>query len=214
LQSAASESPSRILALVFQDRLFRRTTLSWFVMGFANLAALPLRIEHLTRSPTGHSFSAAEIAFLVGVVPTASRLLSVPLWGWIFDRVNFIALRIVLNIGLAAGIWLFFVSTDAPSIAIASLIYGVGSGGGDVSWGLWVTKFAPSERVADYMSVHSFFSGIRGLAAPLLGFHFLRLFSTTEVAASCAVLIVAANLILLRELPFGIKRNPVARTAR
>jgi MFS family permease len=213
LQSLHSQSPSRILALVFQDRLLRRTTMSWFLMGFANLAALPLRIEHLTKSPGGHRFSAAEIAFLVGVVPTAARLLTVPLWGWIFDRVNFILLRIVLNVGLAAGIWLFFLSADVTGIAIASLLYGIASGGGDVSWGLWVTKFAPSERVADYMSVHSFFSGIRGLAAPLLGFHFLRLFSTTEVAAACAVLIVVANVILLRELPLGIRRTSVTPTA-
>ena len=37
-------------------------------------------------------------------------------------------------------------------------------------WSLWVTKFAPPERAADYMSVHTFFTGIRGLLSPFLGF--------------------------------------------
>ena len=46
-------------------------------------------------------------------------------------------------------------------------------GGGNLSWSLWVTKFATKERTAAYMSVHTFLTGIRGFAAPFLGFYLL-----------------------------------------
>ena len=46
----------------------------------------------------------------------------------------------------------------------------IGNGGGDVAWGLWVTKFAPPEQVADDMSVHTFFTGLRGVLAPVAAF--------------------------------------------
>jgi MFS family permease len=173
--------------------------LSWFLMGFANLLVLPLRIEHLSSSSHPTPFSTAEIAFIVGVVPTAGRLLSMPMWGFLFDRVNFLKLRVILNVGLAVGIYVFFVGDSYVGLILGSLIHGVASGGGDVSWGLWVTKFAPSRRVADYMSVHTFFSGIRGLIAPLLGFHLLAMFTPENVAAACALVIVLANAPLVWE---------------
>ncbi|NDF01570.1 MAG: hypothetical protein EB034_25395, partial [Verrucomicrobia bacterium] len=50
-------------------------------------------------------------------------------------------------------------------MALGAVIFGVSNAGGDVAWSLWVTKFAPPERVADYMSVHTFFTGVRGVAA-------------------------------------------------
>ena len=43
----------------------------------------------------------------------------------------------------------------------------ISGAGADVAWSLWVTKFAPPERVADYMSVHTFFTGVRGFLAPV-----------------------------------------------
>ncbi|MEZ5302399.1 MAG: hypothetical protein R3F11_17460 [Verrucomicrobiales bacterium] len=43
-------------------------------------------------------------------------------------------------------------------------------GGGNIAWSLWVTKLAPADRVAEYMSVHTFTTGLRGMAAPFLGF--------------------------------------------
>ena len=44
-----------------------------------------------------------------------------------------------------------------------AIIFGISYGGGDVAWSLWVTKFAPPERVADYMSIHTFLTGARGI---------------------------------------------------
>jgi hypothetical protein len=72
-----------------------------------------------------------------------------------------------------------------------------------VAWSLWVTKFAPPERVADYMSVHTFFTGIRGVAAPLAAFYFADRLSLGAMAGVSAGLIVISILLMLPEVKFG-----------
>src|SRR5213078_1506595 len=80
------------------------------------------------------------------------------------------ALRMTLNFGFAVGILTFFVSNSFAGLIIGAIIFGISNAGGDVAWSLWVTKFAPPGRVADYMSVHTFFTGVRGVLAPLAAF--------------------------------------------
>ena len=41
-----------------------------------------------------------------------------------------------------------------------AVFFGVSSAGADLAWGLWVTKFAPPEHVAGYMSVRTCFTGV------------------------------------------------------
>lgn len=53
---------------------------------------------------------------------------------------------------------------------IGQIFFGIAHAGGDIAWGMWVTKLAPANRVADYMSVHTFFTGVRGVLAPIVGF--------------------------------------------
>jgi len=82
--------------------------------------------------------------------------------------------------------------------------------GGDVAWSLWVTKFAPEGRVADYMSVHTFFTGVRGVLAPLLAFHLVSTLGMEMLGWSSVVLIVLASLLLVPEFKFGRRARPAA----
>ena len=52
----------------------------------------------------GQALTTAQIALLVGVIPNLARLVMSPVWGWLFDHMNFFALRVTLNIGFAIGI--------------------------------------------------------------------------------------------------------------
>jgi len=168
--------------------------------GFANLMMLPMRIEYLGNPAHGLARSAAEIAFLTGVVPNLARLVMNPVWGWLFDRTNFFALRIVLNCGFALGILAFFTSDTTTGLIMGAIIYGISTAGGDVAWGLWVTKFAPPGRVADYMGVHTFLTGIRGIAAPAVAFQLVQHFALSSLGWFSAILIVISTLLLLPEV--------------
>ncbi len=208
LHDDGGSHPYRALRYVREDRLFRHTLIAWMLMGFANLMMLPLRVEYLGNPKYGLALDARQIAFIVGVVPNVARLLMSQVWGWLFDRMNFFALRVVLNVGFALGILTFFLSDSLAGLLTGAVIFGIANAGGDVAWGLWVTKLAPSERVADYMSVHTFFTGVRGVLAPVAAFYAAQTLSLGVIGTGCAVLIVLASLLLVPEIRWARSARP------
>lgn len=200
LHVSGGTHPLHAMRFVREDRMFRQTLIAWMLMGFANLSMLPMRVEYLANPKYGLAKTAAEISLLTVVIPNLARLCLSPVWGWLFDRMNFFALRATLNMGFALGILSFFTSESAVGLVLAAIVFGISNAGGDVAWGLWVTKFAPPERVADYMSVHTFLTGVRGVLAPFVAFHAVNTFSLHTLGWSAAALIVIASLFLLPEI--------------
>ena len=200
LLNSGGEHPLRALRYVGEDSVFRQTLIAWMLMGTANLMMLPLRVEYLAHERYGLSLSADRIALYTSVIPNLARLVMSPVWGWVFDRMNFFGLRIILNFGFMIGILSFFVSDSTAGLVTGAIIYGVSNAGGDVAWSLWVTKFAPSDRVADYMSVHTFFTGVRGVFAPLAAFSLAGVVSLPTLGWISAGMIFVASLVLVPEL--------------
>jgi MFS family permease len=108
-----------------------------------------------------------------------------------------------LNLGFAIGILTFFTSNDLTGLITGAVVFGISNAGGDIAWSLWVTKFAPENRVADYMSVHTFFTGLRGVAAPITAFQLAKAHSLTTLGWVSAGLILLSCLLLLPEIKFG-----------
>lgn len=213
LNASGGTHPFRSLRFAQTDRLFRHTLICWMFMGLGNLMMFPLRVEYLANPKYdvtwyGQFLDVGLIALLTGVIPNVARLLTSHAWGWIFDHANFFVLRAVLNLGFALGIFTFFTSDSLAGLVLGAIVFGVSNGGGDVAWSLWVTKFAPADRVADYMSAHTFFTGVRGLLAPFLGFYLVGIFSMTTVGwISCGLIVISA-LMLLSEVKFDKPRQP------
>ena len=208
LTASGGSHPFAALRFAKTDRLFRLTLLAWMFMGLGNLMMYPLRVEYLANPRYGMELKVSVIALLVGVIPNLARLVMSPIWGWLFDHMNFFALRVVLNLGFAVGILSFFTSHSLAGLAAGAVIFGVANAGGDVAWSLWVTKFAPPERVADYMSVHTFFTGVRGVLAPALGFHFVTTLGMPVLGVISAVLILVSILLLIPEIRLGKNARP------
>ncbi len=215
LNVSGGTHPFRALRFVRDDALFRRTLIMWMLMGFANLMIGPLRVDYLANVKygvtwNGHPLTTAEIALLLAVVPNLARLIMSPIWGWLFDRMNFFVLRILLNTGFALGMLSFFGGDHFGWLIGGAIIYGISNAGGDVAWSLWVTKFAPHERVADYMSVHTFFTGLRGVLAPFVVFELAQRFSVSTISWIGAGMIFVATLILIPEIRAGRGGKPAA----
>jgi MFS family permease len=164
---------------------------------------LPLRVEYLGSDRYPLRLPPDQIALYTAVIPNLARLVMSPVWGWLFDRMNFFALRVVLNIGFMVGILSFFTTGSTAGLIAGSIVYGISNAGGDVAWSLWVTKFSAPERVADYMSVHTFFTGIRGVLAPLVAFPLAAAVSLPTLGWFSAALIGIACLVLLPEISQG-----------
>ncbi|HTI70161.1 MAG TPA: MFS transporter [Candidatus Limnocylindria bacterium] len=192
--------PLRSLRTVRDDRFFRQALIAWMLMGFANLAMLPMRVEYLGNPKYGLAKTAAQIAWLTLVIPNLARLIMSPVWGALFDRMNFFTLRVALNLGFALGIAAFFTTNSSTGLIVGAIIYGISNAGGDVAWGLWVTKFAPPNRVADYMSIHTFTTGIRGVLAPVVAFHVVEHYSPATMGWISGAMILAATIILVPEI--------------
>lgn len=151
---------------------------------------------------------AAEIALYTLVVPNLARLLMSPVWGRLFDRMNFFVLRCALNLGFALGIAAFFTSNTTPGLVLGAVVYGVSTAGGDVAWSLWTTKVAPPDRVADYMAVHTFLTGVRGVLAPMAAFWAVERLAPSQMGWAAALMIVAATALLLPEIRRGRPATP------
>lgn len=204
IKSDGGAHPLRSLRFAREDLLFRRTLISWMILGFANLMMLPMRVEYLANQKYGWEYTVGFVAFLTAVVPNLARLVLSPVWGYLFDHMNFFALRATLNLGFALGIVSFFVSDNLPGMIAGAIVFGASNSGGDVAWSLWVTKFSPPDRVADYMSVHTFLTGIRGVLAPLTGFG-LAAFQVPVpwLAGLASVMILIATAMLIPEFKHG-----------
>ena len=202
--------PLRALRFARDDKVFRHTLICWMLMGFANLMMLPLRVEYLANEKyhPGRVLDVGMIALLTGVIPNLARLVLSPVWGYLFDRVNFFALRATLNLGFAIGILAFFTSDALWGLIAGAIVYGISNAGGDVAWSLWVTKLAPPERVADYMSVHTFLTGVRGVLAPAMAFALVGHLSLGLLAGTSCALILVASALLLPEMKAGRKARP------
>ena len=210
LALSGSTNPLRAVNYVLKDRVFTWTLGVWMVMGFANLMMTPMRIEYLANPIYGLQLDAQSIALLTSVIPGIARLVMGPVWGLIFDRANFFVLRMVLNVGFALGIATFFTGNSALGLIAGAAIFGVAASGGDLAWSLWVTKFAPPARVADYMSVHTFLTGVRGVVAPIVAYQLLNSLSLGALSWISAALILLATLMLIPEIRHGRVKAPIA----
>ncbi|MGQ9815578.1 MAG: MFS transporter [Candidatus Roseilinea sp.] len=203
LTDLGSHNPLRGLKYVRDDRLFRNTLIMWMLMGFANLMMLPLRVEYLANPRYGLVLSPQQVALMTTIIPSLVRLALSPVWGWLFDRMNFFVLRIAVNMAFGVAIIAFFTGASLSGLIIGSVVFGVAFSGGDLAWSLWVTKFAPPSRVADYMSVHTFFTGLRGVAAPLLAFQLVSRLPIETLGVICFIIIAIATLLLVPEIRYG-----------
>ena len=207
LSTCGGTHPLRALRYAKEDRLFRLTLISWMFLGFGTLLMVPLRVEYLANTSKygitlyGQPLDEGMIAVLTAVIPNVVRLTLSPVWGWLFDRMNFFILRVTLNFGFALGVVTFFMSDSLSGLILGAIIFGISNAGGDVAWSLWVTKFAPPDRVADYMSVHTSFTGLRGILAPFIAFYLAgHGFPLQRLGWISAGLICCAILLLLPEI--------------
>jgi predicted MFS family arabinose efflux permease len=197
LPESASRNPLASISYAWKDRIFGLMLTVWMLMGLGNLITIPLRVEYMANPRFEVNASNAEITLAIAVIPYIARLLTTHLWGFLFDRLNFVIVRTLLNACFLVSIVLFFNTKSLWILGLAGVFFGVAGAGGNIAWNLWVTKLAPPERVASYMSVHTFTTGLRGVAAPFIGFYLITHFTPAFSAWLSAGLIVLSIILLV-----------------
>ncbi len=203
VDGGAYANPFGNLKYVYKDRSFGYVLLTWFIMGFANLWTLPLRVDYVASAEYGIEGSALFVALIITIIPDTMRMLFIPFWGKLFDRMNFVVLRMWLNVMFGAGVALFFISKNPWIIGLGSALIGLTFAGGSIAWALWVTKYAPPGKTAAYMSVHVCLTGVRGTIGPLVGYWAASRIGTVQIGLLSAGMMVLASVMLIPELKRG-----------
>lgn len=184
------------LRWVRADRDFRTLLVSWMIMGLGNLVAWSLFVEFLANPKHGHSLDTKTVALITGLVPVTFRIAFTYPWGLMFDRMNFFLMRAALNVFFAASCLCYYLGGSVTWWVTGMALFGIANAGGNVTWSLWVTKLAPKNAVAEYMAVHSFLTGLRGLAAPFLAFALVDVLSFQWIGIICAAAILSASCFI------------------
>ena len=178
------------------DRIFRSLLTSWMILGFGNLLCWSVFVEYVSNPSYGYELTEFTIAFITGSLPEIMFLFTVVGWGIIFDRVNFFAVRIILNLFFIGGMLFYFSGFGVWALCVGISLHGIGRAGGNIAWSLWVTKFAKAEQVAEYMSVHTFLCGVRGVIAPFIAFPMIAHLGPRWVGGAGVVFLSVATLMI------------------
>ncbi len=188
-------NPVANLALLWQDKVFGWLIMCWMLMGVGNLMTIPLRVEYVANPEYGINATNEQIALMTFIIPAVVKILSVRAWGRLFDHMNFITWRILINLCFISGTLLYFTSDQLWQFYAAAGLLGLGTGGGLIAWNLWVTKVAPADKLSAYLSVHTATTGLRGVAAPFIGYYLILHTSPTAVGWMGAGLILTSTLM-------------------
>jgi MFS family permease len=169
--------------------------LIWFVYGFGVWMITPLKVLFLTEPRYGHLYPAASVALIIGILPEATRFATAPLWAKVFDRYNFVGVRLLINSILLLALVAFFWGRTFPWLCVSAVLEGLVLAGGNIAWALWVTHVAPERHTAEYMAAHQFFTGLRGVLGAFLGIRFATLLGL-EIVAWIAVSLVAVSILM------------------
>ena len=168
-QPRPSINPLGILGVLHRDRGFGAFMACLFLIGTGNImVTAPLVIILDEQFKLDY---VAAISILTSI-PILMMPFSIPIWSRLLDRVHVVRFRAIHSwIFICSNMILFgsVLTTWLPGIWIASIIRGLGFGGGVLAWNLGHHDFAAPEHSSQYMGVHVTLTGIRGLLAPLLG---------------------------------------------
>jgi MFS family permease len=118
-------------------------------------------------------FSAFDLALWLTVIPQLTLAISSPIWGRILDRIGIVHTRLLLSFIQCASLgsyWLGILFGWPLCIYLGSILLGITNGGGQLTWALASSHFAPKdEDVPLYNGIHFVLNGIRGLILPWIG---------------------------------------------
>lgn len=188
---------------LISDKLFAYMCFVWFLFGSANLWIIAYRPNFLSEASFGFNYSAKLVMIVLIIVPETTRMIFLPLFARLFDRINFIFLRIILNIFLALHPFFLFMGSSLLHHLAGTFCFGIAMAGSSIAWKLWLHKIVPSEKIPLYMTIHSGLTGIRMIASPLLGLIGLQVYGPHFCAIVSISLTVISILMLIPVLSKG-----------
>jgi len=202
------ESLRGVQNVVANDRVYLLYQSAFFLSGSAFFMSTHI-VLLLVNDHFG--FTAFELALWMTVVPQLLLALTSPIWGRIYDRIGLVRCRMLISLMMStylASYWLGIVTGLAPFIWLGSMLLGMSNGGGQLTWALTSTHFAPRlEDVPLYNGIHFVLNGVRGLIVPWVG-SVLWVVSGPGAVLAAFACSVASVPLLIRTLRVEAARTP------
>lgn len=189
------------------DLVFRKLIITWMILGLGNLLCIALFVEYIANDHYGFALNEAKISMVTTTVPMLAFIISVFVWGAVYDKMEFYRLRVLVNLFFIMGILVFFFAPSYLWLCVGMGLNGIGKAGGNVLWSLWTTKFAPADHVGEYMSVHTCLTGFRGIISAFVAFQLILMVGPHVIGMIGAGLILLSTLWLLPEVKQNWKRK-------
>lgn len=176
-----------------KDRAYRVFQIAYFLSGASFF--MSTHVILLLASRDLH-FQPLELAISLTLIPQLVLALSSPLWGQIYDRIGILNCRVLISLLATIYLLMYFVGVffEIPAlIYLGAALFGFGNAGGQLTWALGSSHFAPTpDDVPTYNGIHFVLNGIRGLIVPWIGS--LLLFSIDSWALLVAAMTSLASV--------------------
>ncbi|MGF1578106.1 MAG: MFS transporter [Gemmataceae bacterium] len=152
------------------DKLYLLFQIGFFLTGGSLFLSRHV-VLLLTKERFG--FGAFELSLCLSVIPQIMLAVGSPLWGRVLDRIGIMRCRVLISSLLSLCLLLYFfgiVFERSWLIYLASFLLGFSNAGGQLTWFLASSLFAPrNEDVPLYNGIHFVLNGTRGLVLPWVG---------------------------------------------
>lgn len=168
-EKSNAASARRMFGVLKNDRWYRRYMTAQFILGIANLSAIPLFIVELENT---FRMGYLPSLLLTQVVPMLMPVLAIPFWAKLLDRVHVIRFRAIHSWFFVTALGLLsvgFLTETLWVIVVSRVVVGIAFGGGMLAWNLGHNDFASREMASIYMGIHATLTGVRGAIGPYIG---------------------------------------------
>jgi MFS family permease len=186
-----------------QDRSYLLFQFAFFLSGSAFFMSTHVI---LLQTKNRFHFGAFELSLWMSVVPQLLLALTSPIWGHVLDRIGIVRCRLLISIVMTGYLASYFggLYLGVPVlIYLGSVLQGMTNGGGQLTWALASSHFAPrAEDVPLYNGIHFVLNGVRGLVMPWVG-SVLMVLSWDGAVLAATLVSLASVPVILRSLSLG-----------
>jgi len=147
---------------------------------------------------------------IAAAIPTLLMPASIPIWSRLLDRVHVIRFRAVHSWAFASSTLAFLMAALTGQVWLlyaGAVIKGIAFGGGVLGWNLGHHDFAPVSKASQYMGVHVTLTGVRGVAAPIIGVSLYAVLEWARPGAGAWALAVSLGLSTIGAICFVLMRR-------
>jgi MFS family permease len=203
IQATMAEKAVGVERIIASDRAYLLFQVAFFLSGSSVFMSNHV-VLLLTRDR--FHFGAFELTLWLTVMPQLLLAMSSPMWGRVFDRIGIVRTRLLISILMTAYLGSYFggvILELAVLIYLGSILQGISNGGGQLTWALASSHFAPrAEDVPLYTGIHFVLNGVRGLVMPWVGSILFVLVHPWAVLAATLVSLGSIPVII-RSLSLG-----------